>query len=152
MRNRHATALVVGDRGLLIEGPSGSGKTMLALELIAAANARGIFARLVSDDQVMLAVLNDRLIAHAPRPIAGLVEARGHGPAPIPFLPATLIDLVIRLVPENEAPRVAEDAMAAVEGVTLPLVSLPRRQARHAVHAVAARLHLPPFRAEEASH
>lgn len=152
MPNRHATALVVGDRGLLIEGPSGSGKTTLALELVAAAAARGVFARLVSDDQVMLAVLNDRLIAHAPRPIAGLVEARGHGPAPVPFLPAAVIDLMIRLVPENEAPRVAEGAVAAIEGVALPLISLPLRQARHAVHALAARLHLPPFRAEDASH
>ncbi|RWH23488.1 MAG: HPr kinase/phosphorylase, partial [Mesorhizobium sp.] len=32
--NIHATAILIGDRGVLITGPSGAGKTTLALTLI----------------------------------------------------------------------------------------------------------------------
>ncbi len=49
----HATALIVGDAGVLIRGRSGAGKSRLAEELVEAAQARGWFGRLVADDRVM---------------------------------------------------------------------------------------------------
>ncbi|EKF18993.1 HPr kinase/phosphorylase [Nitratireductor pacificus] len=145
MRNRHATALVLADSGIVIEGASGAGKTMLALELIAAFSAAGLFARLVSDDQVFLAAHNGRLVARAPGTIGGLAEARGFGPASIEHVPAAVIDLVIRLVDPGHAPRVHDQRTIACEGVVLPCLDLPARSARGAVQAVAACLGLPPF-------
>lgn len=145
MQNRHATALVIADRGIVIEGASGAGKTTLALELIAAFSALGVFARLVSDDQLFLAAHHGRLLARPPATIGGLAEARGFGPAPIDHLPAAVIDLVIRLVDAEHAPRVHDDRTIACEGVVLPCLDLPARRARGAVYAVAACLDLPPF-------
>lgn len=48
----HGTAAVVGEAGVLIRGASGAGKSSLALALVDAAAARGLFARLVGDDRI----------------------------------------------------------------------------------------------------
>lgn len=144
-RNHHGTLVVLGDRGVLILGPSGSGKTALALRLIAHSAACGRFARLVSDDQLFLSMRNGRLVGRAPSSISGLVEAVGHRPTPISHEPAAVIDLAIRLVPTNEAPRFQEGDEIRLEGLTLPSMALPRRAAENAASAIAARLLLPPF-------
>ena len=47
----HATALVVGESGVLLRGPSGAGKSSLALALIWAARERAVFAALIADDR-----------------------------------------------------------------------------------------------------
>ena len=52
--NFHATAVVLGDRGIVIAGEPGMGKTQLALDLISHARTQGRFARLVADDQIFL--------------------------------------------------------------------------------------------------
>ena len=145
MHNRHATAIVVAGTGILIEGESGTGKTMLAFEALAFFRAAGVFAAFVSDDQVYLSARSGRLIVRTPDPIAGLAEARGLGPAKLEHVPAAVIDLAIRLVDEEEAPRFSEGAEIEHEGFALPCVVLPQRQARRAVHAIAAILQLPPF-------
>ena len=76
--NLHASAVAFpspdGAFGVLVLGASGSGKSGLVLRLMA------LGARLVSDDRVVLR--RDPagfLIAAAPAPITGLVEARGVG-------------------------------------------------------------------------
>ncbi|MFC5586679.1 HPr kinase/phosphorylase [Nitratireductor kimnyeongensis] len=145
MPNCHATAIVVAGTGILVEGHSGSGKTMLALEVLAFFQVAGIFAAFISDDQVDLSARNGRLIASAPHSIAGLAEARGLGPAKLDYVPAAVIDLAILLIDEQKAPRVAEETKIVHEGIAIPCVVLPQRQARRAVHAVAAALQLPPF-------
>lgn len=145
MSSRHATALLLGRHGVLIEGPSGSGKTALALELIAASSSRGVFARLVADDQVLLSACGGRLVARAPASIAGLAEARGFAPAPIAHLPAAVIDLLIRLVGADVAPRVDPERSEMRQGVRLPVLDLAERQTRRAACAIAACLGLPPF-------
>ncbi|WP_404934101.1 HPr kinase/phosphorylase [Nitratireductor sp. L15S-10] len=145
MPNCHATAIVVAGIGILVEGHSGSGKTMLALEALAFFQAAGIFAAFVSDDQVCLSARNGRLVARTPRSIAGLAEARGLGPARLDHVPATVIDLAILLVDEQKAPRISEETEIVREGIAIPCVVLPQRQARRAVHAIAATLQLPPF-------
>ncbi len=53
----HASAVLVGNRAVLIRGPSGAGKSRLAFELILAGRAGQIPpAVLVGDDRVHLSV------------------------------------------------------------------------------------------------
>jgi serine kinase of HPr protein (carbohydrate metabolism regulator) len=144
-RNLHATALVLGDRGILITGPSGSGKTALALTLLRQFAAAGQFARLVADDQVLIRTASGRLLASCPQPIAGLAEVYGLGPRPLPHLRAAVIDLVLRLVPQAEAPRFPERLEESIAGVGLPRLDLPERRADASALAVAAWLKAPPF-------
>lgn len=143
--NLHATALVLGDRGVLIAGASGSGKTTLALALIDHMLKFGRFARLVADDQLFVEHANGRLIALAPAAIAGLVEIRGLGPRPIAWEPAVVIDLAVKLVPRGEMARLPEEAEVEIEAVRVPRLELAAHDAAANVFAVSARLALPPF-------
>lgn len=69
----HASAVCFGGRAILIQGASGSGKSGLALRLIA------LGGTLVADDRVVLERRNGSVVARAPDPLRGLVEARGIG-------------------------------------------------------------------------
>lgn len=140
--NLHGTAVVLGDRGVLITGRSGAGKTALALSLVDVARARGHFARLVADDQLLIEGGHGRLMAAAPASIAGLVEVYGLGPAPIAWEGRALIDLAVRLVDAADAPRFQEDAKEIIAGIHVPSISLAERNAVVAASAVMARLRL----------
>ena len=110
--NLHATCIRVGragsalgapaNAGVLILGQSGAGKSDLALRLIA------LGATLVADDRTDLAVLRGRLVASAPKPIAGLLEVRGVGIVKMPHARDVAISLVVELtrkvarLPERE--------------------------------------------------
>ena len=143
--NIHATALVLGDRGILVTGPSGSGKTTLALTLIERCVAQQRFARLVGDDQLFVKALHGRLVASVPAAIAGLAEVCGLGPRPLPTRANAVIDLVVRLVPERDAPRLPDPSSETISGIAIPLLVLPSRNASAASLAVAAWLAAPPF-------
>lgn len=138
--NLHATALVAGGAGLLIRGPSGAGKSRLALALIDLCRARGRFAALVADDRVWLSAHGGRLVAAAPQPIAGLVEIRGYGPAPLAHEKRAVIDRLVVLVEPEDAPRHREDATGTVAGLglALPRLDLAARDAEGAARAVLA--------------
>ena len=69
----HATCVTLNNRGLLISGASGSGKSTLALALMS------MGASLVADDRVLLSLEAGVLVARAPEPTVGLIEARGLG-------------------------------------------------------------------------
>ena len=144
--NIHATALVLGDRGILIAGPSGSGKTTLALTLIDRFLSRRQFARLVGDDQLLVAARGGRLLVSCPSTIAGLAEIRGLGPRPLPAIASAVIDLVVRLVQEADAPRLPDPASETTAGIDLPRLDLPRRDAAAASLAVTAWLTAATFR------
>ncbi|WP_353643941.1 HPr kinase/phosphorylase [Mesorhizobium sp. WSM2239] len=144
-KNMHATAIILGDRGVLIAGDSGSGKTALALALIAEAKRGGMFARLVSDDQVFLSNHAGRLVCNAPSTISGMVEVRGLGPRPVAAEPSAVVDLLVRLAPADAAERFPEDATATLAGVPVACLDLAERNVVGATAAVAARLSLPPF-------
>ena len=146
MKNFHATAIVLGDRGVLIMGPSGGGKTSLALALVERASHRGEFARLVADDQVLVAEHGGRLVGRVPPTIAGLVELRGIGPRRAPYLSEIVIDLLILLVPEADAPRVAGGDQVRILDVRLPQLELPQHRADVAARAVEACLDAVGFR------
>lgn len=69
----HASCVAWGDAAVLITGASGTGKSRLALELMAYG------CRLVADDRVLVTRRGDELVASAPAPLVGLIEARGVG-------------------------------------------------------------------------
>ena len=86
MMQVHATTVALDGGGLVILGPSGSGKSTLALQLMA------VGATLVADDRTDLRLSAGRLMAQAPLPLLGRIEARGVGilqaepSAPVPVV------------------------------------------------------------------
>lgn len=111
----HATCVVAHGRGILITGASGSGKSSLALALLA------LGGTLVSDDRVILTNQADQLIASAPAPIEGLIEARGIGLLNAePYGPAT-VHLVVDL-DRTETERLPERHETTLLGHSIPLL------------------------------
>lgn len=87
----HASCVAVSGKAVLIRGASGLGKSSLALELM----GRGAF--LVADDRTCL-IRHDRgVIAFAPAPLLGKIEARYIGILKAKTAPPTLVSLVIDL-------------------------------------------------------
>lgn len=128
----HASALVVGETGVLVRGPSGAGKSALALAMIEAARSASLFASLIGDDRVLLSRAGPHVIARPHPAIAGLIEKRGQGLASINHEPGALLSCVIDLIAEgapgaNVPPRMpeAQELRAMIESVELPRLMLP---------------------------
>jgi serine kinase of HPr protein (carbohydrate metabolism regulator) len=136
--NLHATGVVVGDRGIVVTGASGSGKSSVAFELVERARLTGRFGCLIADDQLFVSGHGGRLVMKAPAPIAGLAEIRGFGVAAVDHEPAALVDLVVELVPADEAPRHRRDKTRTLHGAALPCLELPERDSAGAARAVFA--------------
>jgi len=121
---RHATALVIGEKGLLLLGAAGAGKSALAERLIAEARARGHFARLVGDDRIGLRVERGRLIASCHPVIRGQVERRGIGISAVNYVEKAVLSGVVAL--ESAPARLPEPAalMIEIHGVGLPRLTL----------------------------
>lgn len=141
--NLHGTALVVGDRGVLIVGASGSGKTTLALSLITRMRASGRFACLVADDQLLASGQGGRLVCAAPDTIRGLAEVHGLGPRLLESEAKAVIDLVVRLLPAAE--RFPEEESETMSGCVIPVLRLGERNTAGALLAVSALLMKAPF-------
>ena len=125
----HASAIVIGDNGILIRGPSGAGKSSLATLLLAQARLRGAFAAWVADDRVVVTRAAGRLVA-APHPsIAGLFEARGLGLVKEAYERRAVLRLVIDLEEEVERLPTATELTAHVAGVALRRMPLVARRA-----------------------
>jgi serine kinase of HPr protein (carbohydrate metabolism regulator) len=121
----HASAVLIGEGGILIRGASGSGKSALLMSLLSGDAAA---AALVADDRVMLAAAHGRLLASVPDEIAGLMEVRGQGVARRPYVSPVVVDLVVDLAPAETCPRMPltdEDERVRVMGVVLPRVFVP---------------------------
>jgi HPr kinase/phosphorylase len=121
----HATAVVIGEHGVLIRGASGAGKSALAGALIAEATASGRFARLVGDDRVSVSAAGAAPVARPHPAIAGAIEQRGEGILAAPYEPAAALAAVIDLCgakierfPEDD------DQFAEVAGHRLPRLAL----------------------------
>ena len=104
-----------GWRGVLIEGPSGAGKSDLALRCL----ARGF--RLVADDRVRIWVSGGRLFGAAPDSLAGLMEIRGLGVRPTPYLRFAPIHLVVRAGAPERTP---DREVVAHLGIDIPMLML----------------------------
>ena len=121
----HATSVALRHkgrwRGILLRGPSGAGKSDLALRLIEAGG------RLVSDDQTHLARQGRALIATAPKPLAGLIEARGLGIVRLPqrqLLARAPIVLAADLVSPESVQRLPEPVHEAILGTVVTVIAL----------------------------
>ena len=94
----HASAVLVGNRAVLIRGPSGSGKSRLAFDLILAGRAGQIApAMLIGDDRVHLEVSAGQLIVRPAPALAGLIEIRGLGIRRCDFAEEAIVGLVVDL-------------------------------------------------------
>lgn len=127
----HASAVLVGERALLIRGPAGSGKSRLAWALLDAART-GILAytRLVADDRVRIFAAGGRLLAAAPETIRGMIEMRGLGVRRVDCEPLALVGLVVDLDAQDGA-RLPEASASETEilGVKVPRLAVAAGEA-----------------------
>lgn len=95
--NLHATCVAHQGKGLLILGRSGAGKSSLAMAMIA------LGADLVADDRTDVTLLDGQLMASAPEPLQGLIEARGIGLLRLPFIAKVALTAAVDLdQPESD--------------------------------------------------
>jgi HPr kinase/phosphorylase len=126
----HASCVAFGDKGVLIRGKPGSGKSDLVLRLIDAAGfglgETPLRAKLVADDQVMLARAGDFVHARPPPALAGKLEIRGQGIVDIVWTENIALCLVVDLAPVPEIPRMpdAHDLTTTLLGVEVPRLVL----------------------------
>jgi serine kinase of HPr protein (carbohydrate metabolism regulator) len=120
----HASAVRIGDRGVLIRGPSGAGKSRLAFDLIVAGRAGQIpDAVLVGDDRVHLDLRDGRLMVRPAEAIEGLIEIRGLGIRRCAYVREACIGLVVDLS-AADAERLPPPEALSIEifGVKLPRI------------------------------
>lgn len=124
----HATTVLLGERGVLIQGSSGAGKSTLALALlarppvIAPAKAPSL-VRLVADDQTWVEAVNGRLLAWPDPRLAGRIEARGHGIVALPHERICVVGLVVDSVTGPRLPSIHQKE-SLIEGIRLPCVAI----------------------------
>ncbi len=88
----HGSAFAYQGFGCLLRGPSGSGKTRLV------ADAMGLGAKLIADDQVVLSPLMGLVSAAPAQGLLGVMELRGMGLIKLPDTPTKhVIHVVIDL-------------------------------------------------------
>jgi HPr kinase/phosphorylase len=133
----HASCVLIGDCAVLIRGEAGTGKTTLALALLEAARAQGVFARLVSDDRTLVSTRGGRLVARPHPRLAGAGERRGLGLTPLAHEGAGVVGLVIDCGDAPERLPEPQDLVCEIAGVTLPRLQ-SARGAGDAAQALAA--------------
>lgn len=129
----HATAIAIGDCGILLRGPSGAGKSDLGLRCVmrGASPFGGAPISLVGDDYVVVSArLRDGSgqdqhnldVQPASTAIAGLIEVRGLGVFKLPARTSATVGLIVDLVMPGETverlPR-PEDMWAEICGVRI---------------------------------
>lgn len=121
----HASAVVIGDRGVLITGPSGAGKSTLARRLIDFARSHGRFAALVGDDRIRIDEAGGRILASPHAKIEGMIEIRGVGLATTNFIPQAVMDLLVscETVIKTRLPDVGASTDVAL-GIPLPRIEV----------------------------
>ena len=117
-----ATAVTIAGTTALLRGPPGAGKSDLALRLIAERPPEGEPpARLLADDQVIIARDGNTLTARAPDPIAGLIEIRGVGIRRVPSVSDARVGLIIDLIAREAVPRLPPDPLPTEDILGLPV-------------------------------
>jgi serine kinase of HPr protein (carbohydrate metabolism regulator) len=115
----HASAVVVGERAILIRGASGAGKSTVVAWATAVLHPR---ATLLADDRVLVALQHGRLVARPHAALAGALERRGYGIVTVSHAPAAVLGLVLDISPAQP------DRMPQLSAQTTDIlgVSLPR--------------------------
>jgi HPr kinase/phosphorylase len=142
----HATAIVVGEQGLIVRGPSGAGKSAFALAMFARARERAIFAALIGDDRIFLRASGERLLLRGAPGFEGLIERRFEGVVAVRHEASAVARFIIELAARDGEPpaRMPEENERFTEllGVRLPRVTLapshgPLDQADTMLHILA---------------
>jgi serine kinase of HPr protein (carbohydrate metabolism regulator) len=116
----HASAVVTGERAVIIRGPSGAGKSRLARALLQAAQTGLLpYARLVADDRVKIMATHGRLVVSVPEAIRGMIEVHGLGIRASACEPLAVVGLVVDLA-ANDAARMPENMTARLLDISLP--------------------------------
>lgn len=125
----HASAVLAGDRAVLIRGPSGAGKSRLAFQLILAGRAGQLpVTRLIGDDRVRLAKSDDgALWVRGVAELAGRIEIRGLGLRTMDFVPEGRVGLVVDLAAADAErlppPRALATVISEVELPRIPVAA-----------------------------
>jgi HPr kinase/phosphorylase len=124
----HASAVMVGNRAVLIRGPSGSGKSRLAFDLILAGRSGQIpQAVLIGDDRVHLEEASGQLVVRAARELAGLIEIRGLGIRRLDFTGEAIVGLAVDLsAADAERLPPAEALQTRILGVQIPRIPVAK--------------------------
>ena len=122
----HASAVLVGDRAVLIRGPSGAGKSRLAFDLILAGRAGQLPpAILVGDDRVYLDTVAEQLWVRPARELAGLIEVRGLGIRNCDFAKEAVVGLIVDLAASDAERLPPPEALSiCLNGVLLPRIPI----------------------------
>ena len=120
----HGTAVVVGEKGILILGESGAGKSALAERIIHEARGRGHFATLIGDDRVAIHAKAGRLLISGHPVIRGRIERRGIGIFDVDSTQKAVLKGVISIA--CDPPRLPGDAGKTLDiaGIRVPLLAL----------------------------
>lgn len=135
----HASCVVVGEAGVLLRGPSGSGKSTLARRVVEEAQRRGLFARLVGDDRILIAVQAGRLLARPHPALAGAIEVRGTGIVETEHAGDAVVRLVVDCGALDTRFPALEQRFTDILGVRLPLLSANPSQADAVLLRLSAR-------------
>ena len=122
----HASAVLVGDRAVLIRGPSGAGKSRLAFDLILAGRAGQLPpAVLVGDDRVHLDTVAGQLWVRPARELAGLIEVRGLGIRNCDYIGEAVVGLIVDLAASDAERLPPTEALSIrINGVELPRIPI----------------------------
>lgn len=123
----HATAVVIGESGVVILGESGAGKSTLARDLVGEANRLGLFARLVGDDRIGITPCAGRILARPHPLIAGRVEVRGLGLSKALHEPVSVVRLAVVLADDAPERLPPVDEFHEFSGIAVPLIRLQAR-------------------------
>ena len=116
----HGTCVAIHQRAVLICGKPGFGKSSLALHLI----DRG--ATLVADDQTILTLEKEEVVATAPSAFKGLMEVREVGICSFSYQDKGSLKLCVDLCDENHLERLPKLAFVRYHGVKIPLLRLKK--------------------------
>ena len=125
----HASAVLVGNRAVLIRGPSGSGKSRLAFDLILAGRTGQLpSAILVGDDRVHLDTLAGELWVRPATELAGLIEVRGLGIRRCDFVGEAVVGLIVDLAAEDAERLPPHEALEVrLNGILIPRIPVGTR-------------------------
>jgi HPr kinase/phosphorylase len=132
----HATAVVLGGVGIMIQGPSGAGKSRLAFSLLEAAGCQPSSSKgpqtdadtaLIGDDYVTLMPGPDgfNLLASPAPNLAGLIEVRGIGILGLPWRASSVLQLSVEMAPLEKLERLPETDVIDVQGHALRHLKVP---------------------------